>query len=1353
EINWEKLEVHNIQRQQVKCQNQELQKQFSSQMRVVNVNSIENVTNTVTKYGSARELRSMRNLEPMMSDLEDFDHVFGIHGEEEFDRVYQRIQLEEQENRHNIACRRRNSGNCSRLTVLSLGNGGGVVECQLESSKHKTVTFTFHTQDVVPQDIATNLVAENLLPEHHSDIFIELINDIVRQLKENPERVPVLPHCPLDSPVTSRKPRDRERDPLAESQSRVRHSSLTRQSSHRASYKGHRRHRSRDETATVSKLVDPIVRERASLSGPSSPMHVLQQHPLTYIAQQLPCFRVPLLAAKREQTESKPVSLHEDNISDSNLEGAPLKKRSSIIDPDGSEGPSRKTSVASDRAIPTAGTSQFTPENTVTSAMFATADTSHLMHPRLSQQNSLEKDSGPQTIADLQQKLVKLTSQPTELMLSGTPPSHPATPQVQHSYDSYIQTLQQKLASISMPGTHTLGPLSPQSTLHAAVAAGSAIPTAIDVVAQPIMSIEGVAVLPPDHHVIMQPVAMIAPVQQMSVTPLVDSSNSSSGVMSPSQLATRDETQRQQRPRPAAIDLHDLEQELAKIHTGHRPVPLNQPQTILPAAGNVQLTQLMPQGIGSLLPVPTPIQPTNTPVFPTAGLHPTSAPIADISVNTTPDECNVMENRTELLHATNNTEMVVGIEYRTAGTEISNDGNVLNEEKKQELQDNQTITTFKTEEIVPVKKISRFQVSVVKEEVTFPTPADDKTESEITTTTTTVCTTTVCTTTTTTTTTTAVRRGRFSVVTHTEDVMPQASGPTDEGFTVVSVTIVTIESFSKLPSVHGSRPSNISNIGNVQVIPPMPLFQEQDFGSRRHTVHHNIPPRELLVSVTESTVEILHKGKPPLHISDTNLSKPSLMHSNSVADFRHMNPDLMLGNRIRTYSQSSDVKTDPTIKHARNLEPIQRWCSSSNLDYISRPKTGFTAAHFDDTLKKVRKMNEKVTSLQRRKLPITPFTAKPFDIKHSSLSQMSTKYSSMSDLSKNESLASQRPQYRRCMSTEQHTLDANNPFKNLIKPSNPFLSQDSLETKPSYLTLSQEPRELLKAKLKQAKSMSNLALYNRNQAMRVSPNSSPISSPTVSRSSLHPNDAFSILQRKDVKDMDSKYHTIHAGMQPPSHLAEWGYKMFGRSRSELEDKSNLSEAHSDESQEEEEDMFYSHVIPSTSPRDQDNVFQKMHRDDDHNAGDYMYGDTYMSTVGNARKTLDQAVGSESVQYTALPSKPRAVHEKSYEDLLQTGMRFWGTSPWTEDINEGVTHKKEIFNPVLKLYKKIIVYLLFFTRLIHLSRGLLRGLANGSLENYRQKKKLTFCVKKHRCMRTYSRKHVVYDLCTNEGVHP
>lgn len=64
--------------------------------------------------------------------------------------------------------------------------------------------------------------------------------------------------------------------------------------------------------------------------------------------------------------------------------------------------------------------------------------------------------SGPQTIADLQQKLLQLTSQPSERVLTGTPPSHPATPQVQHTYDSYMQTLHQKLTSISMPSGHSL---------------------------------------------------------------------------------------------------------------------------------------------------------------------------------------------------------------------------------------------------------------------------------------------------------------------------------------------------------------------------------------------------------------------------------------------------------------------------------------------------------------------------------------------------------------------------------------------------------------------------------------------------------------------------------------------------------------------------------------------------------------------------------------------------------------------------------------------------------------------------------------------------------------------------------
>ena len=43
-----------------------------------------------------------------------------------------------------------------KLSVLSLT--GSTIECQLETSKHQTVTFTFETGDAVPADIANNLV-------------------------------------------------------------------------------------------------------------------------------------------------------------------------------------------------------------------------------------------------------------------------------------------------------------------------------------------------------------------------------------------------------------------------------------------------------------------------------------------------------------------------------------------------------------------------------------------------------------------------------------------------------------------------------------------------------------------------------------------------------------------------------------------------------------------------------------------------------------------------------------------------------------------------------------------------------------------------------------------------------------------------------------------------------------------------------------------------------------------------------------------------------------------------------------------------------------------------------------------
>lgn len=59
-------------------------------------------------------------------------------------------------------------------------------------------------------------VAENLLPQSQCETFIELIEDIVKQLRLDPTRaLPLVAHGPPDqsaggSPVTSRRPRERD---------------------------------------------------------------------------------------------------------------------------------------------------------------------------------------------------------------------------------------------------------------------------------------------------------------------------------------------------------------------------------------------------------------------------------------------------------------------------------------------------------------------------------------------------------------------------------------------------------------------------------------------------------------------------------------------------------------------------------------------------------------------------------------------------------------------------------------------------------------------------------------------------------------------------------------------------------------------------------------------------------------------------------------------------------------------------------------------------------------------------------------------------------------------------------------
>lgn len=147
------------------------------------------------------------------------------------DDAGQRTERSESKSRKPSMNKKKSRSSGPRLSVLSLT--GSKVECQLETSKHKTVTFTFETEDAVPIDIANNLVCyhfnifisfifflkvqENLLGEEHAEVFVDLVADLVRQLKENPGIIPVLPatqqidNVAVGSPVVVRRPRDRDR--------------------------------------------------------------------------------------------------------------------------------------------------------------------------------------------------------------------------------------------------------------------------------------------------------------------------------------------------------------------------------------------------------------------------------------------------------------------------------------------------------------------------------------------------------------------------------------------------------------------------------------------------------------------------------------------------------------------------------------------------------------------------------------------------------------------------------------------------------------------------------------------------------------------------------------------------------------------------------------------------------------------------------------------------------------------------------------------------------------------------------------------------------------------------------------
>lgn len=100
--------------------------------------------------------------------------------------------------------KRRSRASGPKLTVLSASDGN--VECQLDTGKLKTVTFRFSMDDVNPEDIANNLVMEKLLGNSQADLLVEQLNEIIKQLKSDPDKIPVLdpPPSPARKPISTR---------------------------------------------------------------------------------------------------------------------------------------------------------------------------------------------------------------------------------------------------------------------------------------------------------------------------------------------------------------------------------------------------------------------------------------------------------------------------------------------------------------------------------------------------------------------------------------------------------------------------------------------------------------------------------------------------------------------------------------------------------------------------------------------------------------------------------------------------------------------------------------------------------------------------------------------------------------------------------------------------------------------------------------------------------------------------------------------------------------------------------------------------------------------------------------------
>uniref|UniRef100_S4R9T2 non-specific serine/threonine protein kinase n=1 Tax=Petromyzon marinus TaxID=7757 RepID=S4R9T2_PETMA len=72
-----------------------------------------------------------------------------------------------------------------RVTILNVAEEGDkVVECQMETHNHKTVTFQFEPDYDDPEEIADYMVVNNFILDSEKEIFTEQIKDIVEKVDE-----------------------------------------------------------------------------------------------------------------------------------------------------------------------------------------------------------------------------------------------------------------------------------------------------------------------------------------------------------------------------------------------------------------------------------------------------------------------------------------------------------------------------------------------------------------------------------------------------------------------------------------------------------------------------------------------------------------------------------------------------------------------------------------------------------------------------------------------------------------------------------------------------------------------------------------------------------------------------------------------------------------------------------------------------------------------------------------------------------------------------------------------------------------------------------------------------------------